>query len=252
MTPTPEGAALIAHRDAAAAELDLPVGDALVIQYGALRAAHDLCQVKIAEGALDAVPDLIRLHDAMTEIKKLVPPKPISVTLTIVRPTDASPRRSAAVSGVRRCRRCQWQPPGRDRVERCYKCGWKVGDDFAAPWQPIITGGPSPERASEVTLDVRAPAEPAANVAPLQPPRKNPGSIHDAPGARMAPSASDQVASYVGAMFVSPMSGPDWSAASVTDATARMFQVKPAVRFGSKADIREGATDVRFTPKSGH
>jgi len=24
------------------------------------------------------------------------------------------------------------------------------------------------------------------------------------------------------------------------------------VRFGSKADIGEGATDVRFTPKSGH
>src|SRR5262249_52129123 len=24
------------------------------------------------------------------------------------------------------------------------------------------------------------------------------------------------------------------------------------VRFGSKADIREGATDVRFTPESGH
>ena len=24
------------------------------------------------------------------------------------------------------------------------------------------------------------------------------------------------------------------------------------VRFGSKADIREGTTDVRFTPKSGH
>jgi hypothetical protein len=26
----------------------------------------------------------------------------------------------------------------------------------------------------------------------------------------------------------------------------------PNVRFGSKADIEEGATDVRFTPKSGH
>src|SRR5215468_133718 len=26
----------------------------------------------------------------------------------------------------------------------------------------------------------------------------------------------------------------------------------PHVRFGSKADIGEGATDVRFTPKSGH
>jgi hypothetical protein len=85
MTPTPEGAALIAHREAAAAELKLPVTDPLCIQYAALRAAHDLCQVKIAEGALDALADLIRLHDAMLEIKKLVPPEPLAVTLTIVK-----------------------------------------------------------------------------------------------------------------------------------------------------------------------
>src|SRR6516162_2110339 len=28
--------------------------------------------------------------------------------------------------------------------------------------------------------------------------------------------------------------------------------IRPNVRFGSKADIGEGATDVRFTPESGH
>jgi hypothetical protein len=214
MTPTPEGAALIAHREAAAAELDLPVGDPLVIQYGALRAAHDLCQLKITEGALSAVPDLIRLHDAMAEIKKLVPPKPISVTLTIVRPTDAAPPRSASVGGLRACRRCGWVPPNKDRVVRCYRCNWRRGDDTSAPLKPIDIASGSPSvRASEVTPDVRAPAAPADNVVPLQPPRRDPGSIHDAPGARLAPSASRQVASHVGSMFVSPISGPNWSAA---------------------------------------
>jgi hypothetical protein len=214
MTPTPEGAALIAHREAAAAELDLPVGDPLVIQYGALRAAHDLCQLKITEGALSAVPDLIRLHDAMAEIKKLVPPKPISVTLTIVRPTDAAPPRSASVGGLRACRRCGWVPPNKDRVVRCYRCNWRRGDDTSAPLKPIDIASGSPSvRASEVTPDVRAPAAPADNVVPLQPPRRDPGSIHDAPGARLAPSASRQVASRLpvavtGAMLKSVLKVP--------------------------------------------
>jgi hypothetical protein len=33
---------------------------------------------------------------------------------------------------------------------------------------------------------------------------------------------------------------------------ARQQSSGPNVRFGSKADIGEGPTDVRFTPKSGH
>jgi len=33
----------------------------------------------------------------------------------------------------------------------------------------------------------------------------------------------------------------------------KAYQIRAGdVRFGSKADIGEGATDVRFTPKSGH
>jgi len=203
MTLTPEGAALIEHRKASAAELGLPVDDPLVIQHGALRAAHDLCQVKIAEGELSAVPDLIRLHDAMVQIKSLVPPKPVEVNLVIAHKT----------------------------IGGCPHCHTPIYEDDLKPLPPVepvraaqSETPPQKERTTDGDKPVAEPFTALANVVALQPPRRDPGSIHnavlpDGTPARMAPSVTRQVAPYVGGVSapfgrgVLSEPAPNWSAA---------------------------------------
>jgi hypothetical protein len=209
---TPNAERLLQARKIAAKELRLPVTDWRVRRYALLVVMHDNATARLASGGDFNLDNLLKIETALQEIRATVPVEPIEVKLTVVKSVDSAPPRHASIGGLKACRRCGWQPPNKDRIHACYRCGWKRGGDTAAPWQPIdIAGVPSaPEQANVVTPDVRAPVEPVANVVQLQQPRRNPGSIHDAPGARMARTDYSAVSPVDG--YDPVQRAPDWSA----------------------------------------
>lgn len=98
-------------------------------------------------------------------IEKYIPVVTPKVTVEFVGEDEAPPD-SAAVSGHAKCRRCGWSPPGTDRVERCYMCSWKSGDDFSAPGKPLLAelAPPAPNKVSEPSPPQPAPLPTRRNV----------------------------------------------------------------------------------------
>jgi hypothetical protein len=99
---------------------------------------------------------LLRLDEAMRQY--LPPPKkPMAITVKFVGGQDEAPSDTAAVDGLVACRRCRWVPFDKDRVTRCYRCGWTHGADTAAPWSPVIEPA-----ASYATINDRGHMTPAS------------------------------------------------------------------------------------------
>jgi hypothetical protein len=96
-------------------------------------------------------------------------PKPgLAIRVTYVDGADTAPPDSAAVDGLIECRRCHWRPFDRDRVERCYRCGWRHGDDVSAPWQPVIATADTSKGISPGSPENLSTSSPApGNVVPL-------------------------------------------------------------------------------------
>jgi hypothetical protein len=111
----------------------------------------------------------------------------------------------------------------------CTVCGFRQNGDTAAEhrhrWYMVKA---SPETRGKAIAPVEEPpaieaaepdAVPSEPTAPMQPPRRNPGSVHDASGARMTPASSYQVRAYVGGVSapfgrgVLSEPAPNWSAA---------------------------------------
>jgi hypothetical protein len=137
---------LLRQREAVAKEFDIAdINDWRVRRLALLMAAYAAYEDQMAtNGTLDITPPLALDETIQVIRQQLKAPKEIAVKVEIVKSKDSAPPKSASVGGLKACRRCGWTPPGRDKVERCYKCSWKRGDDHLAPWKPIdITGSPS-------------------------------------------------------------------------------------------------------------
>jgi hypothetical protein len=170
---TPEGELLQKHLEAAVAELKLEIGNPLAIQMAALKAAHDLCQVRIAEGSLAAVDHLIKLDPAMTEIRKLVPAEPVSIQIEFVGGTQDHV-----------CRAC-----GAEHFiePTCTKCGFRQHGDLVR-WREEKAAAPGVAeapvaQAGKPTADVPAAAVPAVRPLLLLPPYGAAGEAMRAPHA---------------------------------------------------------------------
>jgi hypothetical protein len=106
---------------------------------------------------------------ALEEILSAHVPRPgLQITVKYAEPADAAPADHAAVDGLVECRRCHWRPADKDRVSRCYRCGWTHGADFDSPWTPLIApADTSPVAPSLSPQNAPAGSPSPANVIPL-------------------------------------------------------------------------------------
>jgi hypothetical protein len=182
---TPGAERILTARQEAAAELKLDISDWRVKRYATLMVTYDSYQARLAAGADINLDGLLKLDAAMAEIRASIPPEPPTVTVTFVNPTDHAPAGVAAVDDLIECRRCHWKPEGSDRVTRCYRCGWRHGDDINARWKTLAFDPPPAIEAKVVSKSAGTRAVlPAKEVKPHPNdlPRRDPGSIHDQPG----------------------------------------------------------------------
>jgi hypothetical protein len=159
--------------------------DALVTRFVALaRLKMQAIEVQLIAGnhhaATAAEIDVLR-----QQLEPYMPKAQSNVRVTFVGGKDIASDNDAAVDGLIECRRCHWKPFNRDRVTRCYRCGWAHGADTNASWTPVIEPA-----ATYATINDRGhvtPA-PAGNVAPLkQQPQQHPDDeLEDKRRARIA------------------------------------------------------------------
>jgi len=153
---TPEAAQLLEARKSAAKELRLPITDWQVKRYALLMVAHDGLTARLAAGADFSVDALLKLDDAMAQIRASLPPERIKVDLEIVH--------------------------GDQPVPFCKQCGWKAGDPVNGaehkPPAPVI------DAEAVKTVEPQLKSLPAPRAKPEGQPveRSHPGSIHDQPG----------------------------------------------------------------------
>src|SRR5262249_29618448 len=105
------------------------------------------------------------------------------VEVKIVPSVDTAPPDAAAVSGLLECRRCHWKPDANDRVSKCYRCGWKHGDDTQTSWSASPLAASSQTPSHDAPGASAGPSAPASNNVvklPTQSAPRHPGSIHDA------------------------------------------------------------------------
>ena len=215
---------LLLARKQASKELRLPVDSPLVQRYAVLKVAFDGVQARVASGAEIDIDNLLKLETAMAEIRATKPQEPVAFKLTIVGNTNKD----------RRCRACE----ERFCVEpTCTKCGFRQTGDLER-WREQR---PTPALASAPECVAVEPDKAVAPAAPAQPPRRNPGSIHDAPGARMAPSRT------VGGLNGGGSGRP-------FGRTHDVGRVHTKARRAEQDELERIAAlaHVRFTPKSGH
>ena len=147
--------ALLKAREAAAAELRLPITDLRVIRLGALQLAYDACQARLVTGQAFDLGDLLRLDAALQELHAQC--KAI---------TDTPKVELRIVDGY--CLRCQAEIPEDQR------------------YHPIPTSPKPPPKT--IDGEVVKPAAPKRKAlpAPAAPAEKpHPPGIHEQNGARM-------------------------------------------------------------------
>jgi hypothetical protein len=134
---------------------------------------------------------------ALEEILSAHVPRPgLQVVVKFAEPADAAEADHAAVDNLRACRRCGWVPFDRDRVERCYACGWKAGDDIAGPHTPLIAPVGAPTSSPE---PLPATAIAPANVIPMNAEQRREAALDAAPLKRhQAPTYSPNIGAPFG------------------------------------------------------
>jgi hypothetical protein len=158
-TPTNKPSPLNAARKAVAAELKLPIDDWRVTRLSTLVAAYNGCQATLAAGRDVDIDELLKLDTQIAQVRDALKlTRPIEIKVTYTDPTDAAAPGEAAVSGLCECRRCGWKPSGSDKVEKCYNCGWRWGDDTSKPWKPSFQAPTPPTPAAPPAPADQTPA----------------------------------------------------------------------------------------------
>ena len=93
---TPDAQRLLDAREAASKELKLPVTDWRVRRYALLMNAHDTLTARLATGGEVNIDALLKLDNAMQEIRSSLPPEGIKVDVVFV----------SGVRGIFNCQHC--------------------------------------------------------------------------------------------------------------------------------------------------
>jgi hypothetical protein len=194
---SPEAQRLYDARKAAIEELraidnvERSVSDPYVIRLANARMFEESVTLRIISGESVTASEVKAGADMVEAARAALPPVLPEVKLTIVSRTTVE------------CPECHCRFDTRDHKPI------KPVEPVFEPSKPLATTPSQKERTSDDGKP--ATSDPKQAASPEQP---RYASIHDHPGARMAPSITHQLASHLsGSMFVSPVSGPDWSAA---------------------------------------
>jgi hypothetical protein len=197
-------------------------------------------QVRALAGERVDPDDLFKCDEVL---KQYLPQgKPLVVQWQLVGATDEAKPDEAAVSGFVECRRCHWKPFDKDRVERCYRCGWhEFMDTQHTPWQPLITSAPTadaPKPAAPVVPPPLPVGEAATRQNPPPPPKQSPKKwVGEGDNAIMP--AQDIL-----------RDAPSWAKATAWSGSANMFgPMGGGVKRGPPSPGEHGFSDHK--PRSG-
>jgi hypothetical protein len=153
-----------------------------------LLAARESLAAQVFNGKSFSTSELLQIDAA---IRAHIPPPKHDIRIRFVGPSDEAKGDAPSVSGVVKCRRCGWVPPGNDKVGKCYRCGWHDGFDTNKPWQPIDLSPPAAdEKAGAGDPKCDAPPAPTSKALPAPAPKPAPTepteilktrSVHETP-----------------------------------------------------------------------